>query len=93
MKVKKILADGTTKIYTYDQTKYRENKGLYNKEHGKYYLHGIPHGEYGKQKLMCECGCEVGRKSMKTHKTSKKHIKLLSELDTENKDSFTEKET
>lgn len=33
--------------------------------------------EYGKQKITCECGCELNRGSLYRHKKSKKHIRLL----------------
>ena len=30
-----------------------------------------------KEKVKCECGCEVIKSNLKIHQTSKKHIKLM----------------
>ena len=77
MKVKKILADGTIKYYTYDRKNYKYNKGTLNAITGKYHLHGIPYQEFNKQKVTCECGCELVRRSLPYHMKSKKHINKL----------------
>jgi hypothetical protein len=81
MRIKRTLPDGTIKIYTYDQRKYANNKGTRDKKTGKSFLYGVPYQEYYKQKLMCKCGCNITRKNMKTHTKSKKHEKLMLELE------------
>ena len=47
------------------QNEYRKN----NKEKIK---------EYQKEKIICECGCEITKYNLITHKKSKKHIDLIS---------------
>jgi len=33
--------------------------------------------EYHKEKIICECGCEILKKHLKRHQESKKHINLM----------------
>ena len=51
---------------------YHEN----NKEHLKEYYKEY-HKNYGSQKITCECGCEITRGSLSSHKKTTKHINLL----------------
>jgi hypothetical protein len=35
--------------------------------------------EKRKEKMTCECGCEIGKRQLKRHQQSKKHLKLMGE--------------
>ena len=36
--------------------------------------------EKRKEKICCECGCEISRINLRRHRTSKKHIDLMNKI-------------
>ena len=53
--------------YLRNKEKYKRYNDKYMKEHKNYFK------QYRVQSVVCECGCEVQRRNLATHKTSKKH--------------------
>jgi hypothetical protein len=61
----------------YNKEYYETNKGYY-KEYRETNKEKI--SEYKKEKIKCECGCEITRDSLAKHKRTKKHIKLMQNI-------------
>ena len=63
--INKRIECRTRKEYLYDnKEKIKEHKKEYDKERGKI-------------KVICSCGCEIGKKELKRHERSNKHINLM----------------
>jgi hypothetical protein len=85
--VNKYIAGRTKKEYNkeyYDANKnkileYREaNKDKIKEKAKEYYDDNKDKlAEYAKEKIMCECGCEITRSAKSRHIKSKKHIKYI----------------
>ena len=72
--IKEYYQDNKERFNEYKQNN-KEHKKEYNKN---YYQDNKEHRkEYKKEKLICECGCEITRGSLSIHKKSSKHINLL----------------
>ena len=63
---------GSSKADYYNEFR-NNNKEYEQQRHKKYYE------EVSKQSFECECGCTTTRKHLTRHRTSKKHMELMSE--------------
>ena len=88
--VNKLIAGRTKKEYREDNKEnileklkeWRENNKDYNLNYYTENKEKIAekHKEKLKEKITCECGCEVSKINLSTHKKSLKHIKLINKM-------------
>ena len=57
---------------------YKNNKNIINQKHKEYRKNNKEIlNEKQRDKITCECGCEIVKRYLSTHLKSKKHIKLM----------------
>ena len=94
-KIKEIIAKRNKEYYEANKEKiaekgkiYRVNNKEKRKEYNKEYYEknkdvlDEKKEEWGSFIVLCECGCSIRRDSMTKHKNSKKHQKIMKELNT-----------
>ena len=64
-------------IQEYMKEYYKTNKTKINQQKKNYETNKTTILEKKKDKIKCECGCEVTKTNLKIHQTSKKHIDLM----------------
>ena len=60
--------------YSENKENLKEQMKIYNKKHYE------KNKEKHKEKITCECGCEITKLYLKKHQTSKKHIELINQI-------------
>jgi len=80
-KQNKIWRENNIGYYeNYNKDYYEENKNKLNEKQKKYNEENKEKiKEREKQKIICECGCEINKYILSRHKQTKKHIKLMEE--------------
>ena len=62
----------------YKKQWYNDNKEILNEKAKQYYNDNKEEiNEKRKEKIICECGCEIRKSDLKTHQKTAKHIQLL----------------
>jgi len=67
---KQYYIDNAEKLKQYSNDYYKNNKDYYQ----AYYLNNV---DRLKERIICECGCDVMKSKITRHKKSKKHINLM----------------
>lgn len=63
----------------YDKIYHQQNKEKeYQQQHKRYFENKDIFLEKRKEKVICECGCEMTKQSLSSHRKTKKHIDLMS---------------
>lgn len=85
---KEYYIDNTDMLIEYQKKYNKENADVIREKRKQHYQNNIDiirekskqHYQKAKQKIVCECGCEVSKKTLTRHKKTKKHLDYLENL-------------